>query len=277
MTRLDLKKLLLALPPLEIPHPIPTTFYPFRRLPNELKNRIWTYVVSEPRYVRVYDFTGGSHFLRQNPRVDDQHPIPPILHVNHQAREEGLRYYSRCMEKGLCRWKWESYYNEPRPNRRIVFINFSIDRLLYEMPQPNIQGSFHGAQHIRIDRFNFDVETMKKCQHLAVFHTGPYPLNRFDSILRVEELLAVDKAIDVTIVAQISPIRAMPESVAGDLFRKRMQSYFEKVLPQVGVVGREINIAWKELEEVQLPPWSGNIEKYRSFDKALPRWESWLA
>ncbi|CZR62523.1 uncharacterized protein PAC_12420 [Phialocephala subalpina] len=236
-----LKEILKTLPPLEIPHPVPTTFYPFPRLPNELKNKIWGYAVSEPRYVRVYDFTGGSHLLRQNPRIDGQHPVPPILHVNHQAREEGLRYYSRCAEKRVCRSKWKLYNYGPRPNRRVVFINFSIDSCFYEdLPGPTVLDVTRPLDaYIPIEGFNFHTEIMKKFRHVAVEYNGQQ--RRF-SVSRTWGLLVEDKMINLTIVAQDWTVRAMPESVAGDLFRKIWSFHVQQSWRTCGLSGWELNI-----------------------------------
>jgi hypothetical protein len=64
----------------------------FPKLPPELRFKIWN-LVPEPRIVRVlfrYDRRKNHYKFDAN--------FPPILHVNQEARTEGLRRYTRAFE-----------------------------------------------------------------------------------------------------------------------------------------------------------------------------------
>ncbi|KAI1810677.1 hypothetical protein GGS20DRAFT_162768 [Poronia punctata] len=106
------------------------TFSLFPLLPPELQIEVLSYALSEPRTVVVEPPKGKQDrlctsldkALAQTSEDDEQTwrsttQIPTLLHVNHQARSEALRYYSLSFGVG-----------EARPR---IYVNFGRDTVLF--------------------------------------------------------------------------------------------------------------------------------------------------
>jgi len=83
------------------PYPL-TTFHPFATLPLELRLKIWRMHLMRPRIVRIstIDFVKKIHFtpnsldkLASNIQWYTTNRLPLLARVNHEAREEALRFY----------------------------------------------------------------------------------------------------------------------------------------------------------------------------------------
>jgi hypothetical protein len=100
-----------------------TTFTLFPKLPSELRLKIWRLAAPGPRTVPVeyrmkYDtFEGKRVSTFSGWRSSD--PVPVILHICHEARDEALKSYQPA---------FGSYFQQPK-----IYINFDIDTVLFGM------------------------------------------------------------------------------------------------------------------------------------------------
>jgi hypothetical protein len=88
-----------------------STFYPFPRLPAELRDQIWEMIVS-PRTVDVRVYSDHSFTLQ----LASSTPVPAILHTCREARSHGC--YQRAFSE---------LDSSPKTERRYVWINLAID------------------------------------------------------------------------------------------------------------------------------------------------------
>lgn len=98
----------------------------FPNLPPELRSFIWKICSSEPRTINLVLPRGIS---LDKARVENSDEHPAVLQVCQESREEGLRYYSRCLEEGSD----ASFFSEarilqaPGKVRKALFVNFKVD------------------------------------------------------------------------------------------------------------------------------------------------------
>src|SRR6187402_1897009 len=99
LSRISFHRLLKELPPLVIPSRAPHAFTLFANLPIELRHKIWKLASFYSRRIKL--FSGYQIWLAANHshHVEGQSKVPAILHTSKEARAEGLRYYSLCLEK----------------------------------------------------------------------------------------------------------------------------------------------------------------------------------
>ena len=111
-----------------------TEFTIFSKLPPELRNKVWAMASSEPRAIMIDTFYNG----RLNSQIPQPHagfcykisckcerPIPAILEVSVEARQEGLRHYELHLAQD-----WFSAMTTPyKPQRQhqAVYLNYSAD------------------------------------------------------------------------------------------------------------------------------------------------------
>ncbi|KAF8855267.1 hypothetical protein BDZ45DRAFT_746643 [Acephala macrosclerotiorum] len=186
------------------------TFDPFSRLAPELQIKIWQLVATtQPRTITVYHHRGGAIFHRYPQKCDGQTQVPAILHVSHQARTEGLKYYIRCLEKPLDEAQWSIYLRGRKgayPGRKLIYINPAVDRFLFEH-QPNRE-SFMSPEYLDgfpeglpLDKFNLEPEVISTCKHLIVradFNWMEYAVERVRNLLAVRELKTMIMIIEDT-------------------------------------------------------------------------------
>ncbi|KAM3073586.1 hypothetical protein ACMFMF_006789 [Clarireedia jacksonii] len=93
----------------------PSSFHHFSLLPFELRHKIYTFILSQPRTVSI---TCEKKVLVPTTRryiesFSSTTPIPPLLHVSRESRREALKYYT------------PSFTTTHSP--KYIYINFSID------------------------------------------------------------------------------------------------------------------------------------------------------
>lgn len=104
---------------------LPAIFHRFSSLPTELRREIWKQVASHPRKIDIKMIWGvfticGRERYRYGYVTKTR--LPPLLHVNQEARREGLFWYARGF--GKLRW-----LNDARifSKRLHIYINAQID------------------------------------------------------------------------------------------------------------------------------------------------------
>jgi len=110
--------------------------------------------------------------------------VPPILHVCHQAREEGLKYYTACLEKQRS--------EKNAPSRRLIYANFVVVYFVYD---DEWDSDFKNV--LPVARFNFDLSIMGQIRRVAIFHDRVQPLH---SPQRVAALSAKKDVKDLTVI-----------------------------------------------------------------------------
>jgi hypothetical protein len=97
--------------------PNPTAFSLFPELPSELRLKIWRFCFPGPRTVRIQYKAKTRHSVdgkRSNFSAwTSTNPIPIILHICHESRQEALKFY---------RLAFGSFFHQPS-----IYIGFDID------------------------------------------------------------------------------------------------------------------------------------------------------
>ncbi|KAL5325323.1 hypothetical protein ACEPPN_006448 [Leptodophora sp. 'Broadleaf-Isolate-01'] len=97
------KKLLATLPPLTIPEsPVYLQeFTLFPKLPENLRHHIWSFVGSEPRYIKLIELDRRypSSYQTWDSSVSGQHKNPGMVGACQESRKLASKYYRRCYEK----------------------------------------------------------------------------------------------------------------------------------------------------------------------------------
>ncbi len=75
-------------------------FTQFSLLPTELRLKTWSLSMPGPRDVQVLVRRGQKNPSESNRSVlKALCPVPAILHINHEARVEGLKVYKICLKE----------------------------------------------------------------------------------------------------------------------------------------------------------------------------------
>lgn len=121
-----------------------STFHPFPRLPFELRARIWEMTV-EPRVVelRISRRDHGVRSRKSIRHVFSTTPIPPVLQVCQQARNQGL--YQRPFAK-VCNARGWQY----------IWINLDID--MVSVGEDGLELYKHVAPLIQLLRFAVELD-----------------------------------------------------------------------------------------------------------------------
>ena len=114
---------------------LPQSFPNFEALPVEIRLTIWKTIALTPRTLELY-----VQQVRYTIYLHCQNPIPALLHVCNESREEGLKYYS-VLE--LKRWPPREVQDEvaspswvtKRPPARI-YISYERDTLYFCRSNP---------------------------------------------------------------------------------------------------------------------------------------------
>lgn len=105
------------------------TFHLFPRLPTEIRLMIWEFSIVKRTIIANYE---GERFQLAGKDITDPLPhslrnttplIPPILHVNREAREVGLKYYELAY--------WVTYAPKERDWKRGCWRKGRRERLYY--------------------------------------------------------------------------------------------------------------------------------------------------
>jgi len=97
------------------------SFTLFPDLPSELRLKIWGYIAPGPRNVSIrykteYNTIGGrARAVWTGWKSPD--PVPIVLQISHESREEALKTYQRA---------FGTVFNEPR-----IYFNYAIDTLCF--------------------------------------------------------------------------------------------------------------------------------------------------
>jgi len=118
-----LTDLLQALPRLSLPseHRSLPTFTIFRKLPAQMRNRIWRIAAFEPRIIKLIPYN-----LAVSQRIEGQLQHPAILHTSRESRREGLRYYQKCLQK-CCDIRTHSQTIRCGKPYNIIYVNYESD------------------------------------------------------------------------------------------------------------------------------------------------------
>lgn len=138
------------------------TFTLFPKLPLELRRKIWQLMCSEPHnvdIVRSYDYTTSQpHQGMPRPtrltRYASTCAVPAVLQISHEARTEGLWYYSIDFSNTYQSGQKVIIHSAPR-----IYINWAIDCLCIVS-----SGYPHDE---KVDTGLFDLCISKNVRHLA--------------------------------------------------------------------------------------------------------------
>lgn len=84
-------------PEVAMPNTIPAMFHPFRRLPNEIRFKIWrTANLNFPRVIEIRPKTTSRHTVW---RLQSSKPLTPLLAVNQDSRSEILPLYKHITSR----------------------------------------------------------------------------------------------------------------------------------------------------------------------------------
>ncbi|KAI0169577.1 hypothetical protein GGR52DRAFT_573641 [Hypoxylon sp. FL1284] len=191
----------------------PTTFTSFNKLPPELRIKIWQYAMPDARTVAV-----KSPYTKQNsaPRsleeaiseTCDQEEtwysttqIPPLLHVNAEARHEALKHYKLSLGVGNA---------PPR-----VYVDFNRDTIFYGNSELKPECSALWAA----------TPDLSQVQRLAVVPEGAWRVLRWKNV----DLNSLEKMIFVhdTEKFELGPLPQLvedePQSLELDVLQARAQ------------------------------------------------------
>lgn len=112
-----------------------STFTCFGDLPTELRLKVWLFAVRSipPRVITVYP----------DPRLQQEHPAPALLHACRESREVGLGFYELSLGNG-------SQYSDLKrlyipPGAKDIYVNF--DRDIIYLPFLKLERSIFLATH----------------------------------------------------------------------------------------------------------------------------------
>jgi 2EXR family len=149
------RELLSSLPRLQAPV-LRDTFTLFQNMPRELRDQVWGYAASESRVVTLFTM------IKPRPsKVDmDQSPHPAILQVNRESREEGLKYYTRVLEKCSGSCLNGIFHDDSCVQPRVpLYINFTADQFHHGN---DIDLIIHKIRYT----YNFERSVLERIQNL---------------------------------------------------------------------------------------------------------------
>lgn len=118
---------------------------------------IWEYDASEPRTAKLLVIEKQAGGQAETMQVAGQTRHPVILYACHESRAVGLKACEECMAL-------ESGRNEGPVGSKTVFVNFSVDRFVFEVPTLH---SF-AVLYSKISDFNFKRGIIKRIQHIEI-------------------------------------------------------------------------------------------------------------
>ncbi|KAE8452457.1 hypothetical protein EG329_000359 [Mollisiaceae sp. DMI_Dod_QoI] len=105
----------------------PKKFKPFKKLPKELQLRIWA-LAMEPRVIRAkYESVMTPSEVYKTIYRLSCGPVPKILHINHESREEALKRYTFVKSRGCVNSTGEESYMTEFG----IYVNFDIDTIFF--------------------------------------------------------------------------------------------------------------------------------------------------
>lgn len=142
-----------------------STFTQFPHFPAELCLKIYNMAFQSPRTVKVKLTKIGTTPPNDNgiklPKLGLQYlpgsSVPGLLHVNQEARDEGLKVYKSYFEGGKMDAKQNTIYVHPQ-----------LDTVLIILPTPEFKDDRHEFQSVNFEQGNID----------AIAHTEEYWVTR---------------------------------------------------------------------------------------------------
>jgi hypothetical protein len=118
---------------------------------------IWEYAASEPRTVKLFVIEKQAGGQAETMQVAGQTKHPGILYACRESRAVGLKAYEECVTL-------ESSRNGGPVGSKTVFVNFSVDRFIFEVP------TLHrfAVCYSKIPDFNFKRESIRRIQHIEI-------------------------------------------------------------------------------------------------------------
>jgi hypothetical protein len=151
-----IQDLLVKLPQLQLCNSSRNTFSLFSELPTEIQNAIWRFVAIEPRTIKVFHQYDECRESNLSHRVDGQPRTPAVLQTSRHARQEGLRYYSRCYDT-------TPFHEE----RSLLYVNFDADFFCVQ--------SLPASYTPKITFCNIGI-AFSEVQHLELPYFGEHPI-----------------------------------------------------------------------------------------------------
>jgi hypothetical protein len=141
-------------------------FQLFEKLPPELRIQIWKEACMEPRIVEVVFHTYIHFSVPENETYSiftTQTPAPAVLHVCPEAREEGLKHYTRIFRKvPIAPDYWRDRVIYINPAKDTVFLTYG-----HNHARRLIEDDYALAAGLLQERW-FNEETVGLIQRLAI-------------------------------------------------------------------------------------------------------------
>jgi hypothetical protein len=120
------------------------TFTRFSKLSPELRRKVWRYFDGpSPRDVQVTITTPGKTSpIKKAPRFKSLTPIPPIMHVCHESREEGLKTFKTIFK----------VKDQDGIERREIYVNPELDTLFVRVPCWTHEWKYYTGGHLHLNR-----------------------------------------------------------------------------------------------------------------------------
>jgi hypothetical protein len=158
----------------------------FPNLTRELRSQIWKYACFEAREIhfcakpdtRSYEYNKRNyHDDIRSYNVKNQRRIPAVLEVCSEAREEGQRYYTRCLRRALDTRRFipAADHHPPPQNQKkssVVYVNFAVD-IFKSQPVLLSSGlaqilSYDGSGSGSSSSSEFSADTVAKIQQVVI-------------------------------------------------------------------------------------------------------------
>ncbi len=223
--------------------------------------------------------------------IAGQRAVPALLHICHESREEGLRYYTPLEDR--------FYGQSPRrtpyyPQTIIVYANFATD--LFVFFKNNLGVPPFGYRYVHgflLSSFNFSLPAMAQIRHVAINSQVEafLALEILDLLLRMHSVESLTLIRDVYLLSSLRRLygeshddyhqrlriqaRTVEESVGGTLARVENEQFWRDDISYHGLLNSweknlTVNFLWRTRKDVDLSAWSGDIERYQVYDVAFP-------
>ncbi len=137
------------------------TFHYFRKLPTELRLKIWGMAADEPRIIHAQWRTETAEYNWEPHYCLNAGPVPSVLRANHESRREALKKYT--LVKARLQIRHPVVGKVYRDNA--IYINFNVDTI-YALKVPELPGFLTWLRRLQLER-NRGGETTSKVACLA--------------------------------------------------------------------------------------------------------------